>query len=105
MIIPKAIQHYPDEEKFVYFSDDGKFVGTFAIIKDEIWSVKIFKKYRGNGYCVKMLMEFLQEFPGKYTLYVAKENIPARKSYEKIGFEYVQNLEIDFIQMFEMRIN
>ena len=104
MIINKPIQHYPNLEKYIYFSDDGIFMGSFMIVKNEIWDVNIFKRYRGNGHCVKMLSEFLGEFTGKYTLYVNKNNTAARKSYEKIGFKYIRNLEIDFIEMLEMSI-
>jgi ribosomal protein S18 acetylase RimI-like enzyme len=104
MIFEKPIQHWHEINKFCYF-DEGKYKGTFSLIGDEIWDVCVFKRFRGNSLCVKMLSEFLQENPGNYTLYVAKDNLPARKSYEKLGFEYIQNLEIDFIEMFEMKIN
>ena len=101
MVIEKPIQHYPDGKKFVYFHEE-KFVGSFLIVKNEIWDVMIFKRFRGNGFCVEMLWEFLSENPGKWILYVHKENIPARKSYEKLGFVYKRNLEIDFIELLEM---
>ena len=98
MIIAKAINHDPDVEKFVYFSPEGKYSGTFGIENDEflgkiIWNVVIFKRYRGNGYCVKMLGEFLQEFPGKYCLIVKKDNVPAIKSYLKLGFSFTGKID------------
>lgn len=104
MIISKEVQHHEDVEKFVYFNKDGNFVGRFSINQERIWDVLVFKRFRGNGYCVTMLREFFDKFPGEYFLYVAKKNIPARKSYEKLGFEYVDNSDIDFIGMAEMKI-
>lgn len=105
MILEKPIQHHLELTKFVYFNDEGKFCGVFSIIDNEIWDVVVFRRFRGNNYAEKMLGEFMDENPGKWTLYVNKENIPARKTYERLGFEYVRNLEIDFIELLEMKIN
>lgn len=105
MVLEKPIQHHPELTKFIYFNDEGKFCGVFSIVDNEIWDVCIFHRFRGNNLAEKMLKEFLHENPGKWILYVNKENIPARKTYEKLGFQYYQNFEIDFIELLEMRIN
>ena len=105
MIIEKAVQKHPELNKWVFFDADGKFKGRFAITENkEIWDVLIFRRYRGNNLAEVMLKEFLDENPGNWTLFVAKNNIPAKLTYEKLGFKYISNPEIDFLGILEMRI-
>ena len=57
----------------------------------EIWSLKIFPRYRNKGYGTRMLREFISQFNSDKPLflYVYKTNEVAIHLYEKVGFTIV----------------
>lgn len=65
--------------------------------KFEIWSLKIYPRYRRKGYATRMLTEFLSQFKSDkpLSLYVYKANEIAIHLYEKVGFTIVSNCFFD----------
>jgi ribosomal protein S18 acetylase RimI-like enzyme len=92
MIIKSEKEAYTGE-MYAFYTDDFELAGEFSIVENcQIWDVEILEAFRGNHLCQKMLLEFISEFKGEYLkLWVEKSNIPARKSYENLGFQYIEN--------------
>lgn len=98
-IISEGISSLNDIDRSrIYFmsNNKGELIGTAKIVGysrgSELMNVFIFKKFRGKGYCSKLLSktinEYRKEFPKrKIHLIVSKDNIPAIKCYDSVGFE------------------
>lgn len=81
-------------QSFGYKRNNEKkvYAGTFDLHERfdrfEIWSLKIFPRYRNKGNGTRMLTEFLSQFNSDKPLflYVYKTNEIAIRLYEKVGF-------------------
>ena len=85
----------------------GKFDVRECADKFEIWSLKIFPRYRNKGYATCMLTEFLQQFKSEkpLVLYVYKRNEIAIKLYKKVGFVIIDDYGADAYTMQYMKGN
>jgi len=94
MIIESELQEFKKGDVlYAFYDEEFNFAGQFLIQKEnQFWNVLIFPEFRGKRLCEKMFAEFF-EFAKleKYVLVVDKTNISARKSYERMGFKYVEN--------------
>lgn len=92
---------------FCYYNEDNQLVGEFMIFQDEIWDVEIFEQFRNHGFGKTMFWEFFEQVADRkeYLLWVVKENEPAKKLYEKLGFFYVENkYEEEYDNCYQMKI-
>lgn len=73
------------------FTHEGEDVGEAQLHSDAmIWGVEIYEPYRGQGYGRLLMLELLKVAAQEHSvvfLFVRRDNIPAIKLYESLGFE------------------
>ncbi len=81
--------------KYLVALEDGEIAGYCGYFQSfeeaDITNVAVESSFRGKGIAKKMLLQLMEEGEKRgihaYTLEVRKSNDPARKLYEKLGFE------------------
>lgn len=99
-ISDKKMDLYPNTEYYFYYLDNDLIgyaflqqhsPGIHPVLEEpmngriQVWGVEILEKYRGQGYGYKMLSQILDN-DHEYFLRVQKDNTPAIKLYQKLGF-------------------
>lgn len=98
----KSLNQRPVEEDCLFAIKDGKIVSTACIQTttnkiSQIGGVYTTPKERGKGYCKAVVSELCRRIieRGKIpTLMVRKDNVPAVKAYEALGFEFYDDYMI-----------
>lgn len=95
------VKHYSCEEneEIIYFVYKRKIRGEFINLGDFIWNLKIYEKYRGQGYGNKLIAEMVTKFPF-LKLMVKTDNTVALHLYQKYGFKITD--KYDFMNAYEM---
>jgi ribosomal protein S18 acetylase RimI-like enzyme len=83
---------------------DGKFVGKINVnavsfTRYQVGGVYVSPDFRGMGIASRMTMEFITSLVNKgkgITLFVKKNNIPARRLYDSIGFKVKGDYRISY---------
>ena len=114
--LPKLIEFYDKEgnDFFIYAItriEDGFFVGTIALIKDEFKNDEIgyrfLEEYWGNGYGTEVLsglIAYCKSIKMKNLIaIVATENVASLKMIKNAGFQFIENFVSDDLQLPEQR--
>ncbi|WP_117884064.1 GNAT family N-acetyltransferase [Aureibaculum luteum] len=114
--LPKLIEFYDKEENdfFIYAIsriEDGLFVGTVALVKDEHNNDEIgyrfLEEYWGNGYGTEVLSGLIAYCKSikmeNLIAIVATENVASLKMIKNAGFQFIENFVSDDLQIPEQR--
>jgi len=100
--ILKMFREHTKDEQFLFLliNDEIKsqaYVQTSTPAVAQIGGIYTVETERGRGYCKALTAEFCRRIgeKGKIpSLIVQKDNIPAKKAYERIGFDYYDDYSI-----------
>jgi putative acetyltransferase len=84
------------QESDIYVCEDKGILGYGALFGSEIRALFVYPDCRGKGVGKLLLKYLLSLVEGQVILYVAKTNAPAKKLYEKFGFEVVDEFETTY---------
>ena len=80
----------------IYVFDSGKIEGYGALFRNEIRALFVNPHCRQRGVGSQLMQFMLASVTGSAELYIAKSNLPARRLYEKFGFDVVDEFETDY---------
>lgn len=100
--IEKSLQEKGDEETFLILSKDGEYVAdaniqTYTDQICQVGGVYTSPDHRGNGYAKAVVSAICEIIVGRGkmpTLMVTKENTPAVKAYQALGFRHYDDYKI-----------
>lgn len=84
------------KESEIYVYDDGNVIAYGAIFAKHIRAIYVHSDFRGRGIGTTFLEFFISKINGKISLDIAKHNLPAKKLYEKYGFEVVNEFTTSY---------
>ncbi|WP_148255434.1 GNAT family N-acetyltransferase [Aidingimonas lacisalsi] len=83
-------------ESRIFVYDDGGILGYGAVLENEIQALYVHPLSRGRGIGKRLLEHLISQTGASATLYVAKNNVPAKVMYQKYDFMVTKEFETSY---------